>query len=239
MLHDWWMYRPDPEPVRSALPGIRGVLGWFAHYEQPDGLLHKVPWWSFIDWVQEKEETPTYDAHGESCMTTLEYLGAVDDAAALEKNFGDPNAADRDHTRATHVRSGIYDQCWSADRGLLADNPDRKIFSQQANILGVLYASSPKNASRRCFARSSPSSPGMRSSTLAIALIRRALSRSVVTAFGSAVTTRTRFWRSCLFHQSTKSCGSLSAGRSKMMRVGRSSSSWISSSGGRTAIRSE
>ena len=23
MLHDWWMYRPDPEPVRSALPGIR------------------------------------------------------------------------------------------------------------------------------------------------------------------------------------------------------------------------
>ena len=33
-----------------------------------------------------------------------------------------------------------------------------------------------------------------------------------MTAFGSAVSTSTRFWRSCLFHQSTKSCGSLSAG---------------------------
>jgi alpha-L-rhamnosidase len=146
MLHDWWMYRPDSEPVRSALPGIRGVLAWFEHYEQPDGLLHKVPWWSFIDWVQEKEETPTYDAHGESCMTTLEYLGSLDDAAELEKNLGDPVASDRDRARATHVRSGIYDKCWSADLGLLADNPDRKIFSQQTNILAVLYDVIPKES---------------------------------------------------------------------------------------------
>jgi alpha-L-rhamnosidase len=144
MLHDWWMYRPDPEPVRSALPGIRAVLEWFAKYEQPDGLLHQTPWWSFIDWVQGKEETPTYDVHGESCMTTLDYLGALDDAAELEKNLGDPVASERDHTRATHVRTGIYEKCWSAERNLLADSPDRKIFSQQANILAVLYDVIPK-----------------------------------------------------------------------------------------------
>ena len=144
MLHDWWMYRPDSEPVRSALPGVRGVLGWFAKYEHPDGLLHEVPWWSFIDWVQEKQKTPTYDAHGESCMTTLEYLGALDDASGLEHSLGDPVVADRYHARAAHVRSAIYDKCWSADRDLIADNPDRKIFSQQANILAVLYDVIPK-----------------------------------------------------------------------------------------------
>jgi len=144
MLHDWWMYRPGSEPVRSALPGVRAVLGWFAHYEQPDGLLHEVPWWSFIDWVQEKQKTPTYDAHGESCMTTLEYLGALDDASSLEQNLGDPVLADRYRARATHVRSAIYDKCWSADQGLIADNPDKKIFSQQANILAVLYDVIPK-----------------------------------------------------------------------------------------------
>ncbi len=144
MLHDWWMYRPDPEPVRDSLPGIRSVLGWFASYEQPDGLLHEVPWWSFIDWVQDKQVIPTYSKTGESCMTTLEYLGALDDAAELEKSLGDPILADRDHARATRIRSGIYDNCWNAERGLIADNPDQKVFSQQANILSVLYDVIPK-----------------------------------------------------------------------------------------------
>lgn len=160
MLHDWWMYRPDPEPVRSALPGIRGVLGWFEHYEQPDGLLHQTPWWSFIDWVQEKEETPTYDVHGESCMTTLEYLGALDGAADLEKSLGDPVLADRDHARAAHVRSGIYDKCWNAERGLIADNPDQKIFSQQANILAVLYDVIPKQRQQEVLHTILPIKPG-------------------------------------------------------------------------------
>ena len=144
MLHDYWLYRPDPEPVRTALPGTRTVLAWFATHERPDGLLEKLPWWSFIDWVQDKQEIPTYDAHGESCMTTLEYLGALDDASDLERNLGDPVLADRYHTRAAHVRSGIYDKCWSPERGLIADNPERKIFSQQANILAVLYDVIPK-----------------------------------------------------------------------------------------------
>jgi alpha-L-rhamnosidase len=144
MLHDWLMYRPDPEPVRSALPGTRAVLGWFAKYEQPDGLLHEVPWWSFIDWVQDKQVIPTYSTTGESCMTTLEYLGALDDASGLEQNLGDPVLADRYRARAAHVRSGLYDKCWSPDRGLIADNPDKKIFSQQANILSVLYDVIPK-----------------------------------------------------------------------------------------------
>ncbi len=143
MLHDWWMYRPDPAPVRASLPGARGVLGWFAGYEQPDGLLRKVPWWSFVDWVV-SGETPTYDAHGESCITTLHYLGALDQAADLENALGDPVFAERDRIRAAHVRTGIYAKCWNTGRGLLADNPDQKVFSQHANALGVLYDVIPK-----------------------------------------------------------------------------------------------
>ena len=41
MLHDYWMYRPDPAPVRDKIEGTRGVLSWFAKYEQPDGLLRE------------------------------------------------------------------------------------------------------------------------------------------------------------------------------------------------------
>src|SRR5579862_4559638 len=160
MLHDWWMYRPDPEPVRDSLPGVRSVLGWFARYEQPDGLLHEVPWWSFIDWVQDKQEIPTYSKSGESCMTTLEYLGALNDAADLEKALGDPVQSDRDRSRAGHVREGIYSQCWNASRGLIADNPDQKIFSQQANIMSVLYDVIPKDRQQEVLRRMLAIDPG-------------------------------------------------------------------------------
>jgi len=144
MLHDNWMYRPDAAFVKSLVPGTRTVLDWFAHYEQPDGLLREVPWWSFVDWVS-KGEIPTYDANHESCATALEYLGALTDAADLENSLGDPVLGLRYKTRAAHVGDGIYAKCWSPARGLLADNPDLKNFSQQVNILGVLYDVIPKD----------------------------------------------------------------------------------------------
>ena len=143
MVHDYWMYRPDPEPARASIPGTRTVLDWFATHQQPDGLLNELPWWSFIDWVS-SGETPTYDSKHESCVTTLEYLGALGEAADLEKGLGDPLFANRYLARAAQVRTGLYSKCWNASRGLIADNPDQKVFSQQANILAVLYDVVPK-----------------------------------------------------------------------------------------------
>jgi hypothetical protein len=144
MVHDYWIYRPNPEPARAALPGTRTVLDWFQRQENPDGLLHQLPWWSFIDWVS-KGEIPTYGVNRESCVTTLQYLGALNDAADLEQGLGDSLLAARYTARAAHVRSGLVNKCWVASRGLVADNPDQKNFSQQANILAVLYDVVPKD----------------------------------------------------------------------------------------------
>jgi len=159
MVRDYWMYRPDAEPARASIPGTRTVMDWFARYEQPDGLLKRLPWWSFVDWVS-SGEIPTYDANGESCVTTLEYLGALEDAAALEKGLGDPLRAARYQGRATHVRSGLYGKCWNAERGLLADTPEMKGYSQQANILGVLYDVIPKEKQQAVLRRILAIEPG-------------------------------------------------------------------------------
>jgi len=142
MLHDYWMYRPDSTPVRHALPGTRAVLDWFHRHEQPDGLLGELPWWSFVDWVS-SGEIPTYSASGVSCTTTLMYLGALDDAAAMERALGDEYFAREYTERAARVRPAIRAHCWDAGRKMLADNPDRKNFSQQTNVLGVLYDAIP------------------------------------------------------------------------------------------------
>jgi hypothetical protein len=159
MLRDYWMYRPDPAPVRSSLQGTRAVLGWFGSHEKEDGLLEKLPWWSFIDWVS-SGETPTYDSHGESCITTLEYLGALIDGADLEQNLGDPVIAGRYRERAARVRAGLYGKCWNAERQLLADNPDQKVFSQQANILAVLYDVAPKGHEQQVMRKMLAIEPG-------------------------------------------------------------------------------
>jgi hypothetical protein len=145
MVHDYWMYRPDPDGfVQAKLQGIRSVLNWYTQYREPKGLLHKTPGWSFVDWVGEKQEIPTYDARGISCVTSLHYLGALDDAADLEDAVGDPIFGRRNREQAQSLRTELGRQCWNAQRGLLADTPEQKIFSQQANILAVLYEVIPK-----------------------------------------------------------------------------------------------
>jgi alpha-L-rhamnosidase len=159
MLHDYWMYRPDPQFVRDGLPGTRAVLTWFAKYEGSDGLLRQLPWWSFIDWVP-SGEIPTYDSNGESCVTTLQYLGALIDAADLERNLGDHDLAARYQSRIEHIRPSLASKCWVASRGLLADNPGQRMFNQQANILGVLYDVIPKDRQQEVLRRMLAIEPG-------------------------------------------------------------------------------
>jgi len=160
MVHDYWMYRPDDQGlVSSLLPGTRTVLDWFANYQQPTGLLRRLHWWSFIDWVS-SGEIPTYDANGASCVTTLEYLGALVEAADLENAHGDPNLASRYRDHAANLRKDLFANCWSASRGLIADNPDQKNFSQQANVLAVLYDVVPKDRQQQVLRQMVAIEPG-------------------------------------------------------------------------------
>ncbi|HEX6493917.1 MAG TPA: alpha-L-rhamnosidase C-terminal domain-containing protein [Acidobacteriaceae bacterium] len=145
MLDDLYWYRPDAQIVTQNLQGTRDVLAWFFGYLQPDGLLREPPYWNFVDWVPETEKTPAFDAHGESCLLSLELSGALRDASELERALGDPAVASTYEARLKHTREGIYEHCWSPERKLLADTPDRTVFSEHANILGVLYDVIPKS----------------------------------------------------------------------------------------------
>ena len=159
MLHDYWMYRPDSQEVRDKIPGTRGILTWFTKYETPEGLLGQFPWWPFIDWVP-TGDIPTFATNGQSCVTTLQYLGALIDAADLEQHLGDPVLATRYQSRIDHVRSSLTSRCWVPSRGLLADNPDQKIFNQQVNILGVLYDVIPRDRQQDVLRRMLAIEPG-------------------------------------------------------------------------------
>jgi len=144
MVHDYAEYHADEEFVRGRLQGIRSVLTWFQQYERPSGLLSKLPYWSFVDWAPEGVTIPSYDTEGQSCHVSLEYLGALEEARDLEASHGDKADEREDAERAARIKTGISTSCWDERTGLLADSPNKTVFSQQSNALGVLYDAVPK-----------------------------------------------------------------------------------------------
>ena len=143
MLADWSKEQPDPTPILRHLPRVRILLDWFGRLQNPHGLLGPNPHWNFIDWSGQRWDDrtvfPSYGKTGGSCLMTVMWLGALDQAAALESAYGDATRAAADTERAAHARAAIRDHCWDAQRGLFADNPDRDVFSQHMNTLAVLY----------------------------------------------------------------------------------------------------
>jgi alpha-L-rhamnosidase len=138
MIHDFWMYRPDPDFVRSHLPGTRTVLDWFLSYQRPDGLLGKLPWWDFVDWTKDfLRGVPPQDETGGSSVITLQFIEALRNAADLERNFGDSIRANRYTEAADKASRAVRELCWNKGYGLIADTPSQTHYSQHANALAV------------------------------------------------------------------------------------------------------
>ena len=146
MMHDYWMRQPDPEPVRRSLDAMRSSLDWYAGYVQPDGLVGTTTGWEFIDWRDGIDNFPetTDPRNTERCIISLMYLGALRQAAELEAALGDPARSSQFRDRAAPLPGAIQRECWSAERGLYADQPGKTSFSQHANVLAVLYDVAPQ-----------------------------------------------------------------------------------------------
>jgi alpha-L-rhamnosidase len=138
MVHDFWMYRGDPEFVRTQLQGTRSVLDWYLQRQRPDGLLGRIPWWPFVDWGKDFGfGEPPQEADGESSVITLQFLEALRYAADIEAAIGDSHYTTIYRAAADQAAKGVYARCWNPQYGLLADTPAQKHFSQHANILGT------------------------------------------------------------------------------------------------------
>jgi hypothetical protein len=141
MVHDYWMYVDDAAFVRDMLPGVRAVLAFYSRYQKPDGLLGRMPWWNYVDWV-ERDKWPTSSGpanqNGLSSIHELQLLLAYQWASELEGAFGEKFFADKFASAAARLTDTIRSSYWDASRGLFADTLDRKYWSQHANSLAVL-----------------------------------------------------------------------------------------------------
>ncbi|MDX2432488.1 MAG: alpha-L-rhamnosidase N-terminal domain-containing protein, partial [Bacteroides sp.] len=139
MVHDYHMHRRDDAFVRSFLPGIHAVLGWFERRLGDDNLMGGLEWLNFSDWTTGfmVGSPPGVDLGG-SALITLNYAYALDRAADLFEYFEEPYYAEKYSDLSARLKKAVYNLCFDQDRGLLADTPEKANFSMHTNIFGVL-----------------------------------------------------------------------------------------------------
>jgi hypothetical protein len=141
MLHDLHTYGGDADFLRPYLQGASDVLHWFASRLSPSGMLGRLEWWNFVDWVDghgfDFGEPPFEDGGGSSILS-LQFALALREAAGLERAFGTAARAAEYEALASSVVDAVRRFSWDDSRGLLADTPAGRTFSQHANVLAVL-----------------------------------------------------------------------------------------------------
>lgn len=141
MLHDYWMYGRDTAFVIDKLPGVRQVLSFFHRYQQPDGSLRGLPYWTFTDWVNSpgwETGMAPIGTDGRSSVLDLQLLWAYQLAADMEDRNGMPEYAVLYRRYATQLKKTIRYQYWDKKRQLFADRPEKDLFSQHAGTLAIL-----------------------------------------------------------------------------------------------------
>lgn len=158
MVNDYWMLRDDPEFIKSFLPGIENVLGWFMkRIDRETGMLGKVEYWNFVDWAVEWpwNNELRYGGvpqggmeEGNSSIISMQFAYAAQRAAELFRFYGQPAKAEKYAGTADRIIKAVYDNCWDESHGYLADTPAKKEFSMHAQIFGVLTNIIPENQQR-------------------------------------------------------------------------------------------
>ncbi len=139
MMYDYYMYRDDPEFLRQFIPGIRTVLDWFKYKIDDSGMLANLEWWNFTDWTSGFENgIPPGADDGHSANVTLQYVYALQNAAELFEYFGLKKEADEYRKIASNVQKAVLLLCFDNDSKMIAERPEKDVFSQHTNIFAIL-----------------------------------------------------------------------------------------------------
>ncbi len=146
MVYDYWMHRKDKEFVSTFLTPVRGVLDWYEKkIDQNKKMLGPMKWWNFVDWnLSFPGGTPEGANDGNSSVVTLQYIMTLQQAADLFSFFGKITEAAHYRQLADELSKGTYQQCFDTKKGLMANTPDKKTFSQHAGIMGILTGCIPE-----------------------------------------------------------------------------------------------
>jgi hypothetical protein len=139
MIHDYAMWRDDPEFVAERMPGVRSVLDVFRRCINADGLVEAPKGWNFMDWVLAWSwGIPPDGDRGVSGIINWQAAMVFRQAAELEDLVGEPELAARNRRVADKISRVAVTAFWHEGRGLLADDLGKKHFSEHSQCLALL-----------------------------------------------------------------------------------------------------
>jgi alpha-L-rhamnosidase len=147
MMHDLYMWGGDQGFARKYLGGAGATLEWFTARLAPSGLLGKLEWWNFADWVEGagfNDGEPPTDNGGESVVLSLQFVLALREAADLEEAVGSAERAAAYRATADAVGAAVRRAAWDQGKRFFGDTPSKRTYSQHANLLAVLAGLVPK-----------------------------------------------------------------------------------------------
>ncbi len=155
-IHDFFMYRDDPEFLKKFLPATRTVLDWFEQRLTEPGLMHH------MSWANPKYEGPDRMGFNQPTVVELDYILALRQAEELETALGSEAQAAHYRALVLRLKRAMFDALWVPEKGMLADNPEKTRFSAQVNALGVLSDVIPPERQRAAMAAVLNPSSGVR-----------------------------------------------------------------------------
>jgi hypothetical protein len=109
-------------------------------------MLGALPYWNFVDWpnewpwvgYDEDSGLPKGSRNGNSAIHTLQFAYATDKVVAMFDAFGMKKEAAEYKKVSASLKQSTFRMCWDTNKMMMADMPDKKEFSQHANVLAVL-----------------------------------------------------------------------------------------------------
>ncbi len=139
MIHDYFMYRDNPDFLYQFFPGIKSVLDWFISKMDDTGLVTHLSWWNFTDWTLDFENgIPPGADDGYSANIALQLVKSLQNASELLEYFDLKYDSNRYLHLSKTIQKAVVDTCFDENKGLIAETPDKKQFSQHTNIWGIL-----------------------------------------------------------------------------------------------------
>ena len=122
--------------LEGLYPTLRDLDRWCLRHVNADGLLDRLPWFSWMDW------TPV-DIRGANLGTNAFYLHMLDDLSSITGILG--LSADKAgwEARAARLRASLRELYWNEERGLFVDSiyggGQTGIASELGNALSLLF----------------------------------------------------------------------------------------------------
>ena len=139
MLHDYFMFSGDSSLILQYIPGIRFILDWFTGRIGDSGLLGPLPFWNHIDGgTGFINGSPPGISEGGSAHMSLLLAYTLDRAAYLMDECGKVPEASEYRTLSAFLKEGVRQKCYNEEKGLVAETPAQKVFSQHTNSFAIL-----------------------------------------------------------------------------------------------------